>query len=67
MLIGKKNEKNEYAYVDCEIDANSEFFVKVENGGGDYIAIIKAYWKSFVKVFGFSIYGPSSTLIKEGK
>lgn len=66
MLVGKKNDKGEYSYVNGEIDANSEIFINVDSEGGDYIVIIKAFWKSFVKVFGFSVYGPATTDIKEG-
>lgn len=46
------------SYVNGEIDQNSDFFLKAECEAGTYRVILKAFWKSFVKIFTFSLYGP---------
>lgn len=63
MLLAQRLKDGTLRYISGEMDSDSEQIIKSEVKPGKYIMILKAHWKSFVKIMGFSIYGPSNSKI----
>ena len=65
-MIGKIDEANNYfLYQGGSMKADKENWFSKTIPPGEYIAVVKTPWRSFVNEFSLSVYGPSATDIKE--
>ncbi len=63
-MVARKITNDEFDYIGANIKADKENWIGQHVPAGEYYAIIKTPWRSFVNQFAFSVYGPDYTDIK---
>lgn len=65
MIIGTINQSNQVAYVGSSMKQDKENWIEFQAQSGNYYVYINTPWKSIVNEFSFSVYGPSTSDIKQ--
>lgn len=63
-IVSRKNNAGSAEYIGSNMKADKENWLVSDCKPGLYTIMIKANWKSFVRDFSFSVYGPQTCRIK---
>jgi len=63
-IVSRRNKSGEAEYVGSQMKADKENWIGEDCEPGLYTVMIKPNWKSFVREFSFSVYGPETCKIQ---
>ena len=66
-IVSRKTGSGKAEYIGSSMRADKENWVGEFCKPGVYSVMIKANWKSFIRRFSFSVYGPATTKIQKVK